>query len=229
MRQTVYLLLAFLLLCAPGAEAQDEVVYRLELGGGIGGGFSLNDVNSKWYGKTGLAADLIARFPLNPRMAIKTQLAYQQVKGSTDNASRFYPANPSVSGVERLSYSVSGGLFDLSGMYELHFLPYGYERGYQGYRRIVPYIQMGVGLCYATEGKLSLQLPFGVGIKYKIAPRLNLGLDWTMHLTLTDKIDGLDAPLGIVSSGFRNKDHYSQTLITLTYDLNPKCPTCNKD
>ena len=52
MRQTVYLLLAFLLLCAPGAEAQDEVVYRLELGAGIGGGFSLNDVNSKWYGKT---------------------------------------------------------------------------------------------------------------------------------------------------------------------------------
>ena len=131
MRQTLYLLLAFLMLCAPGAEAQDEVVYRLELGGGIGGGFSLNDVNSKWYGKTGLAADLIARFPLNPRMAIKTQLAYQQVKGSTDNASRFYPANPNASGAERLSYSVSGGLFDLSGMYELHFLPYGYERGYQ--------------------------------------------------------------------------------------------------
>lgn len=229
MRQTVYLLLAFLMLCAPSAEAQDEVVYRLELGAGIGGGFSLNDVNSKWYGKTGLAADLIARFPLNPRMAIKTQLAYQTVKGSTDNASRFYPANPNVSGAERLSYSVSGGLFDLSGMYELHFLPYGYERGYQGYRRIVPYIQMGVGLCYATEGNLSLQLPFGVGIKYKIGPRLNLGLDWTMHLTLTDKIDGLDAPLGISSSGFRNKDHYSQTLITLTYDLNPKCPTCNKD
>ena len=29
MRQTVYLLLAFLMLCAPSSEAQDEVVYRL--------------------------------------------------------------------------------------------------------------------------------------------------------------------------------------------------------
>ena len=44
MRQTVYLLLTFLLLCAPGAEAQDEVVYRLELGAGIGGGLDRKSV-----------------------------------------------------------------------------------------------------------------------------------------------------------------------------------------
>ena len=77
MRQTVYLLLTFLLLCVPGAEAQDEVVYRLELGAGIGGGFSLNDVNCKCYGKWGLSVYLIALFPLNPRMGIGTQLSYQ--------------------------------------------------------------------------------------------------------------------------------------------------------
>ena len=27
---------------------------------------------------------------------------------------------------------------------------------------------------------------------------------------------------------FRNKDHYVTLLLTLTYDLNPRCPTCNK-
>ncbi len=74
-----------------------------------------------------------------------------------------------------------------------------------------------------------MNVPIGAGLKYKIAPRLNLGLDWLFHLTLSDKLEGLEAPLGIKSSGFRNKDHYGMTLLTLTYDISPRCPTCNRD
>lgn len=50
-----------------------------------------------------------------------------------------------------------------------------------------------------------------------------------MHFTFSDKLDNLEAPHGIKSSGMRNKDHFSVTMLTLTYDLAPKCPTCNKD
>ena len=118
---------------------------------------------------------------------------------------------------------------DLSALYELHFLPYGYERGYQGYCRLVPYIQIGLGVSYGKAGKaFTMNLPVGIGAKYKIGPRLNLGLDGIAHFTLSDKLDGLEAPLGIKSSMFRNKDHYVTLLLTLTYDLNPRCPTCNK-
>ena len=72
-------------------------------------------------------------------------------------------------------------------------------------------------------------MPLGAGLKYKIGERLNLGLSWTVHFSLSDKLDGLEAPLGIPSEGFRNKDHYSALKLTLTYDLNPRCPTCNRD
>ena len=210
----------------PAFAQQDEVVYRLELGAGAGAGFNVTDLK----GKAGLSGSLIARFPLNPRMAVKTELGYMQVKGTTDGKSEFFPANPSQSSAERLSYSVSSGLYDLSALYELHFLPYGYERGYQGYCRLVPYIQAGFGFVYGAAGKaFSAQVPIGAGVKYKVGPRLNLGLDWTFRFSLTDKIDGLEAPLGIKSSGFSNKDHYSTLRITLTYDLNPRCPTCNRD
>ena len=46
----------FLLLCCAllpfGLSAQDDDnFYRLELGGGVGIGFGLNDVNSKFYGR----------------------------------------------------------------------------------------------------------------------------------------------------------------------------------
>lgn len=204
---------------------QEEILYRLELGGGVGLSRGFTDVKDKM----GVAAALVARFPLNPRMAVKTQFTYAGIKGATDGISQFYPANPNVSGSERLSYSVSNAVYDLSALYELHFLPYGYFRDYRGHYRITPYLQMGLGGVYAPAGKaFTLNIPIGVGLKYKVGQRVNLGLDWLVHFTLSDKIDGLDAPLGISSSGFRNKDHYSALTLTLTYDLNPKCPTCNK-
>lgn len=222
-----YLICLLALVCSLHAAAQnDETVYRLELGGGVGMGLNLTDVD----GKIGLAAAAVARFPLNPRMAVKAQFSYSQIKGATDGIKNFYPIDPSQPGSDRLHYEVSDGIYDLSALYELHFLPYGYVRDYKGYSRIVPYLQMGFGLTYGPAGKaFSANIPLGFGVKYKVAPRLNLGLDWLMHFSLSDKLDGLDAPLGIKSSGFRNKDHYSVLTLTLTYDLNPRCPTCNRD
>lgn len=222
-----YLICLLALVCSLHAAAQnDETVYRLELGGGVGMGLNLTDVD----GKIGLAAAAVARFPLNPRMAVKAQFSYSQIKGATDGIKNFYPIDPSQPGSDRLHYEVSDGIYDLTALYELHFLPYGYVRDYKGYSRIVPYLQMGFGLTYGPAGKaFSANIPLGFGVKYKVAPRLNLGLDWLMHFSLSDKLDGLDAPLGIKSSGFRNKDHYSTLTLTLTYDLNPRCPTCNRD
>lgn len=222
-------LLALLLLCCctlTAAAQQDETVYRLELGAGVGGALNFTDVKDK----AGALGSLIARFPLNPRMALKAQFGYYGAKGSTDGLNAFYPANPDATGTERLSYNVSSGIYDLSGIYELHFLPYGYERDYRNYSRLTPYIQLGIGLTYGAAGKaLTVSFPLGAGVKYKVAPRLNLGLDYQVHFSLSDKLDGLEAPLGIKSSGFRHKDHYSGLTLTLTYDLSPKCPTCNRD
>ena len=224
MKRLLLLLLPLFALTASGQN--DETLYRLELGGGIGFGTGHTDLKGKW------AADMaaIARFPLNPRMAVKTQLAYLTLKGSTEGQKNFYPAQPDATGTDRLAYSVSDAVIDASALYELHFLPYGYLRDYKGHCRLVPYLQMGFGLTYGKAGKaFTANIPLGVGVKYKVAERLNLGLDWLVHFTLSDKLDGLEAPLGISSSGFRNKDHYSALSLTLTYDLNPRCPTCNRD
>ena len=134
-----YLICLLALVCSLHAAAQnDETVYRLELGGGVGMGLNLTDVD----GKIGLAAAAVARFPLNPRMAVKAQFSYSQIKGATDGIKNFYPIDPSQPGSDRLHYEVSDGIYDLSALYELHFLPYGYVRDYKGYSRIVPYLQM---------------------------------------------------------------------------------------
>lgn len=229
LRRLISLLL--LTLCATGLSAQDEdTEYRMELGAGVGLCFGLNDVNSKWYGQSSVGGGLVMRRLLNPRMAIKANFDVGKWSGSTKGVNNFYPANPNQTGEERLDYAMSGAVYDLSVLYEINFLPYGYLQNYQGFKRLTPYLQMGFGLTYGSVGKaFTANIPLGVGLKYKAGRRLNLGLEWRMHLTPSDKLEGLEAPLGIKSSGFRNKDHYSFTLFTVTYDLSPRCPTCNRD
>lgn len=220
----------FLSVAAAPMRAQDDVVYRMEAGVAAGAGFMLDDTNSAFYGGASFAGGALMRFVLNPRMAVKASLLYGNVSGNTEGIDRFYPADPSAPGQERLNHRFSGGIVDVGAMCELNFLPYGRGAEYLGYKRVTPYLQLGIGLTYGTAGKaVTANFPVGVGIKWKVSRRWNVGLDWTMRFSLSDKLDDLEAPLGIKSSMFRNKDHYSFTLITLTYDISPKCPDCNRD
>ena len=219
----------FLAVGALHASAQEEEHYTKEIGVGLGGNFMLNDVNSTPYGQTKFGGGLLLRFLLNPRMAVKVMGSYNIIKGDTSGSGDFYPANPEMPGTERLEKSFSGGITDLSATYELNFLPYGYHAGYQGYKRITPFIQFGLGLTYSDAGKaFTMNVPLGFGVKWKVGPRINMAVDWAMHLTPSDKLDAIKAPKGIKSSMFRNADHYGTTMLTLTYDFSKRCPACQR-
>lgn len=224
------LLILGLLFCA-GISAQSEEEYRMEVGVGAGAAFSLNDANSSLFGGAKPMGGAVARFIFNPRSALKLTASYATTSGNIDGVKNFYPAHPAgTASPQRLQHSWSGGIVDVSALYELHFLPYGYFRTYLGLSRIVPYIQGGIGITYGTVDKVvAPNIPIGFGVKYKLSERLNLGLDWKMHFTTTDRLDGLQDPLGIPTSGFKKKDHYSLLTISLTYSLWSVCPTCNKD
>lgn len=219
-----------LLALSPACAQEEELQYTKEAGVGLGLNFMLGDLNNKWYGASHFSGEALMRFILSPRMAIKTTLGYNAIKDDTEGVKDFYPAQIGQVGTERLKYSMSGGIIDLNALYELHFLPYGWYRNYLGHKRVTPYLQLGLGLLYSTAGKaFTVNLPVGLGVKYKVSHRVNLGLDWTIHFTPSDKLDGLAAPSGVEGSGFHGKDFYSKTMLTLTYDFSPKCPTCNRD
>lgn len=218
-----------LVLATAPAAAQEEEHYTKEFGVAIGSNFMLNDDSNVPYANSNVSAGALLRFILNPRMAIKTIITYNRIKGSIDDVTEFYPANPEQASTERLIGSYSGGITDLSATYELNFLPYGYKRGYQNYRRFTPFVQLGVGIAYSDAGKaFAPNFPVGVGIKWKIGPRINMALDWTMHLSTSDKLEKFDAPTTIPTSMFRAKDHYGLTMLTFSYDFSKKCPACQK-
>lgn len=240
MKRTLLALILALLTTGLAHAQQEEVQYTKEIGAGLGLGFMTGDLSTRWYNPARPNADLLMRFILSPRMAIKTELGYNALKGSTDGVHDFYPAQLGQGATTTpLQYSMTGNMVDLNVLYELHFLPYGWLRNYLGHKRITPYVQMGLGMLFAhtsglrngqeeSHNAFNIDIPIGLGLKWKASRRLNVGLDWTFHFTPSDRLDGLSSPSGIKVSGFHGKDFYSKTLITLTYDISPKCPTCNK-
>lgn len=217
--------------------AQDEI-YRMELGAGIGGCFYLGDANSKPFANLSGMGGIVARYIFNPRMALKGDLAWGQIRGGTGNI--FFPQDPNSEtqdGGQAGSCSFKRNLIDLSVQFELNFWGYGIGQGYEGYSRITPCLLIGGGLTFAPKPvdlNVGFHIPVGIGVKYKVKPRLNIGLEWSIRFTTSDALDVsntqgviLKEPYGISSPGFKNKDCYSFTMLTLTYDLFPKCANCN--
>ena len=57
-----------------------------------------------------------------------------------------------------------------------------------------------------------------------------MGLEWSMHFSLSDELDGMADRYGIKSSGaFKDTDWSSGLRLPLTYSFKSKCRTCNND
>lgn len=214
------------------AFAQDDADYRMEIGGGLGTSFYLGDVNTHFYANSGPAVGAVWRYLFDPHNVMKASLTYGKVKGASDVSIDYYPTDPLHPGISEtsLDYSFSSSVVDLSCFYELNFWPYGYYQDYSGRKRLTPFLQLGLGLTYIGMSKsVTANIPIGAGIKYRLGKRWNLALDWTIHFSMSDKIDGLQDPIGIKGEGLKNKDSYQMTMLTFTYNFSPICPTCNKD
>jgi hypothetical protein len=72
-----------------------------------------------------------------------------------------------------------------------------------------------------------MNIPIGFGLRYKLKERLNVGLDWTMRFSMSDKLDGISDPYSIPGGFMKNKDSYSFTMLYISYDLFPKYRKCN--
>ena len=227
---------ALLFLWTVAGKAQD-VEYQMELGGGAGTCFYLGDANSTPFAHLSGMGGAIVRRIFNPRMCVKGNLAYGQVRGNSQGT--FIPADATSQTPEGglpVTVAFSRNLMDLGAQFEMNFWGYGRGGGYKENSPITPYALAGVGATLVMGGagtRAALNLPIGVGVKYKLKSRLNLGMEWTMRFTTTDELDvtkqqgQLFHPYGIKSVGLKNKDCYSFLMFYVTYDLCPKYRKCN--
>ena len=225
MRKATLLLLMLAAMLNMNAQTDDE--YLMEIGGGVGFLGYLGDYNNVLTRDLQPMATLLVRRNLNPYMGLRLAASFGKLKGDERDVKTVYPSTGGT------PYSFSRTLTDVSLTYEYNFWPYGTGHDYYGAKRLTPFVFLGLGGTYAGGDGSSVftaNVPIGLGLKYKVGQRMNVGVEWAMHFSMSDKLDGRNDPYGITSSGmFKNTDCYSVLQLTLSYSFMPKCTTCNKD
>lgn len=222
------LVFTFLLVCIfPVLQAQE---YKYEIGGMAGGAFYMGDANKNTLFK-GLnpAFGGVFRYNANFRWAVKADLMWARVSGSTAGLDNVFPGNAEA--------SFDRNLFELGGQMEFNFFPYSDKFSYMNTKRFTPYVLLGIGATVAPgsgETFAGVNIPLGVGVKYKIRNRINLGLEFSFRKLFGDSFDVtkesnsiLDDPYQIKSSMLKNKDWYSFLLFSVTWDFGPRNKPCN--
>lgn len=221
-----------------GAAAEDQLEYKRDIGGGIGTCFYMGDANGTPFKGSNIMCSLAMRRNFNPRMALRYGLSYGRFTGDTNG--RYFPKEPGSTEPLPL-YDFTGNVLELGCQFELNFWGYGIGPGYKKLSRITPYLLIGLGgLVGFSKGTVAgeqpqntscvgMVIPVGLGVKYKIKPRLNLALEWSFRFSTTDRLDGekMCDPYFIKSGFYKNKDTYSFFQVTLSYDISPKYRKCN--
>lgn len=204
-------------------RAQED--YRFDIGGGIGMTGYLGDANtSNLWSHPSWDIELLLRYIANTRWAFKTNFYTGGLSGNSADMLNVFPNDE--------TYKFTTTFFEIGEMAEFNFFNYGMGESYRKLKRFTPYITAGLGMTMWSVEKhfgAALCLPLGFGFKYKPSRRLNIGVEFLMKKTFTDRLDGnnLEDPLGIKSSFLKNTDWYSTLTVTLSYEFSKRCATCN--
>ncbi|MDR2384699.1 MAG: DUF6089 family protein [Tannerella sp.] len=233
MKSTFFQRTVITLLLGASSFAINAQEYLYETGGMAGGAFYMGDANNNAAFKNmNPAISLLFRYNVNFRTALKANLAFARITGSTENLKNVFPDNRQVT-FERsvIDFGVQG---------EFNFFPYSDKYKYLYTKRISPYIAGGFGVSAAPGSKggdmfFSPHISAGTGVKYKLMPRINVGAELSIRKLFGDGLDTmgdnklLDNPYQITSGIFKNKDWYSMLVITVSYDFGLRDCNCNKD
>ena len=207
MKKFLTVISALLLLAALPANAQEYPEYRMEIG--VGGGMAgyLGDFNGNLTKDLQPMGSLLARYIFNPYYGLKLNVMFGKMKGSSADVKTYYPA------FAETPYEFNNSLVGFDLTFEYNFWPYGTGRDYRGAQRVTPFVFGGLGGTYVSikdgdkKSAFTANVPIGIGVKYKINKRMNLGLEWAMHFTLSDELDGQKDHYGITSTGaFKKND-----------------------
>lgn len=206
---TMRKLLAAFLFCLPMALlAQNSIVQEGEFGFGVGAGHYFGDLNTRAkLNRPKLAAGIFFRKNFGNYIAARlsgsfTQLGYSDVYNDHNdvmrrrnlsfntkvwelglqgdfNFYRFMPGEPDFNFTPYVTLGVSAFSYD----------PYAFLRGEKYNLR-----QLGTEGQYADSvsrpyGTMSLAIPFGVGLKYALNDRINIGFEVVHRFTATDYLD----------------------------------------
>lgn len=203
--------------------------YKYELGAATGTAFYMGDANrTKLFLHPEISVGAFHRYNINLHWAIKNNLIGGRISGDTNDAQNVFPQD--------FQTAFKRTFFEIGSQIEYNFFPYSDKFSYMDARRYTPYLFAGAGVTVATGENVfcNLNLPIGVGFKYKLKEKVNIGIEFSMRKLFGDDFDvvqknnkpNLDAPFGIKSSFLKNQDWYSLTLVFITWEFGLKNDPC---
>lgn len=208
--------------------AQDD--YKYEIGGSAGLNFYMGTTNRiKLFDKVGPALGGIFRYNMDLRWSVKTNLFFGQISGDTSSSKNVFPKGQEQSFKRKFA--------DAGAQIEMNLFNYSDQFQYLGTKKFTPYVLIGLGFTYATGEKqfFDINMPLGIGLKYKLKERLNLNFEFSFRKLFSDSFDvtkkngfQLNDPYGVGSNLFKNNDWYSLSLFSLTWNFGARpCPCQN--
>jgi len=171
-------LLVFCIIYLLNFKVSSQVQYKAEIGILGGGGFYLGDANNQLFNNMQLTYGGFLRYKLNPRVGLKVELSSTRINGNFISENTSYVLNKSINVGELVG--------------EFNFFDYEKNKNNRLSKIFSPYIFAGVG---GLTGMFTNQvlpqfcIPFGVGMKLKIADRWNLHAQWSSKLMTNDNLE----------------------------------------
>lgn len=215
----VFVLLTSLLACFSGMSQYESVVMEGEIGFSAGASHYFGDLNTRArFNRAKPSIGIFFRKQFNNYVALRvsghfTQVGYSDIYNSHNEYQR------------RRNLSFNSNIFEIALQGDFNF--FKFVPG-DPYHRFTPYVTLGAGVFsydpYAyyrgqkvslrelgTEGQgnpaypdrkpyssMGICLPFGVGVKYALNERMNIGLEIAHRFTNTDYLD--DVSMSYVGS-----------------------------
>lgn len=187
------------------ARSQSEYLAELGVNGGIS--YLLDDNNNIPFNNPYFDWGLIYRYNFNERFS--AHLAWNNSKNS------YFEDNV-------LSDTLMLNMIDLCGEFNFFDL---IKRQYKPKStNFSPYIFAGAGFAFNSNAN-GFNIPFGVGVKYKLGNRFNLNAQWAHRLMFKDHIEGKVGALN--GTNFMNNDLISTFTIGVSFDFWKRPCDCN--
>lgn len=209
-------IITFITLTVISFNSQCQIISR-DFGLFLGTSQYNGDVNmQKAYYSPHLTAALMYRKTYNYHYGWRFAITYAELKGNDLNFDNSYQ--------EKRKYEFKDyNIYEFSSLVEFNFFELTPDEEEDNF---TPFVVGGLAIFNAAEITLKemITIPMGVGVKYKLAPNLELMAEWTFRKTFTDKLDLLDEN----SVGYKRakqisfnktKDWYSLLGVTVVYNF----------
>lgn len=164
------------------------------------------------------AVSAIFRKNFNPHYSLRFNATFALLRANDVDFDNAYQQN-------RNYYFEDTKIMELSSMVEFNFFEVTNNK--KDKKNLSPYVVFGLGFMYFENSKWyeSFNIPMGLGIKYKLLPRLEIRGEWAFRKTFTDQLDQLayqanDGYLQYQQISFKEtKDWFSILGVSLLFNI----------